>query len=285
MEKIKLIALDLDGTLFNNNSKITPANLAAIHAALDAGVNVVVSTGRPLVGLPMEEISKTDMRYAITTNGSGIYEIATGTCIYENSMDESIIQPILEFLLTKDIHMDAFIQGKAYSPVKCREAARRLEMPKSIKNYIINTRIRVEDLPEYITENHLPVQKITLNFYPDGNGILKDRAEVKEFLLSNPAIQCVCGGYNNLEFTKAGVTKGVGLLQLADYLSIPHSATMAIGDTENDIAILEAAAVGVAMGNATDDVKAAADYITATNEEDGVAKAIHELVLSNTNTH
>lgn len=279
MGKIQLVALDLDGTLFNNKSQITPANLDAIHAALDAGITVVVSTGRPLVGIPMEEIHKTGMRYAITTNGSGIYEIATGKCIYENSMEQSLILPILNFLLTKDIHMDAFIQGKAYSPVKCKEAASRLDMPESLKHYIINTRIRVDNLPAYIRENHLSVQKMTLNFYPNENGVLKDRAEVKEFLLSNPAIQCVSGGYNNLEFTKSGVTKGVGLHQLADYLHIPYDATMAIGDTENDIAILEAAAIGVAMGNATDDVKAIADHITATNEEDGVAIAIKELVL------
>lgn len=280
MSKIKLVALDLDGTLFNNQSQITPACQKAIQDAIAQGVHVVVSTGRPLAGLPMEQIGKTSMNYAITTNGSGIYEISSQKCIHEDSMDISVILPILAYLETKDIHMDAFIHGKAYSTFQCKETAYRLDMPHSLMQYIIDTRIRVEKLSDFITENNLSVQKMTLNFYPDEEGVFVDREEVKAYLLSNPDIQCVSGGYHNLEFTKAQVTKGVGLRRLADYLNVPYDATMAIGDTENDTAILEAAAVGVAMGNATEDVKAVADYITTSNEEDGVAKAINELVLS-----
>lgn len=279
MNPVQLIALDLDGTLFNNQSQITPKNHEAIQKALDHGIHVVISTGRPFSGLPMNQIAKTGIRYAITTNGSGVYELPSGKCIYENAMEEEIILPILEFLDTKDIHMDAFINGRAFSSEKCRAAAEKLDMPPSLKNYIINTRVRVSDLTGYIRQNHLPVQKMTLNFYPAGDGIFKDRETVKEFLLANPKIQCVSGGYHNLEFTKAGVTKGTGLLELTRRLGIPVENTMAIGDTENDIDILTAAGIGVAMGNATEDVKAKAGHITASNEEDGVAKAIFELAF------
>lgn len=280
MNHIQLVALDLDGTLFNNQGQITPNNREAIQKALDNGIQVVISTGRPLAGIPMEQIEKTGIRYAITTNGSGVYELATKKCIYENGMEEEIILPILEFLNTKDIHMDAFINGGAYSSEKCRAAAEKLDIPPSLKHYIINTRVRVPDLTDYIRQNHLRVQKMTLNFYPNGDGTFKDRESVKEFLLANPQIQCVSGGYNNLEFTRAGVTKGTGLLELTHFLGLLPENTMAIGDTENDIAILTAAGIGVAMGNATDDVKTVSSYITSSNEEDGVAKAIYDLVLN-----
>lgn len=273
MNAVKLIALDLDGTLFNSQSQISAHNIDTIKKANEAGATVVISTGRPYSGLPFEQLKGSGIRFAITTNGSAIYEIESGKCLFEEAMDEEIILPILDFLLTKDIHMDAFIGGKGYTPVQCIAAGQKLANPPALKHYILNTRVRVDNLPLFIHENHLKVQKMTLNFYPEG-GIFKDREEVRKYLESNPAVTTVSGGYNNLEFTRADVNKGVGLQKMAQLLDIPVAQTMAVGDTENDLAIIRAAGFGVAMGNATAAVKSAADYITTSNDEDGVATAI-----------
>ncbi len=273
MNAVKLIALDLDGTLFNSQSQISAHNIDTIKKANEAGATVVISTGRPYSGLPFEQLKGSGIRFAITTNGSAIYEIESGKCLFEEAMDEDIILPILDFLLTKDIHMDAFIGGKGYTPVQCVAAGQKLANPPALKHYILNTRVRVDNLPLFIHENQLKVQKMTLNFYPEGD-IFKDREEVRKYLESNPAVTTVSGGYNNLEFTRADVNKGVGLQKMAQLLDIPVAQTMAVGDTENDLAIIRAAGVGVAMGNATAAVKSAADYITTSNDEDGVAAAI-----------
>lgn len=279
MKDIKLVALDLDGTLFDNSSRISERNLTAIRSITDKGIHVVISTGRPFEGIPFDQIKGTEINYAITANGSGIYEISTGKCLYENAMDEELVTPILNFLLTRDIHMDAFIGGKGYTPVQCVETAQKLTVPSSIKNYIITTRTRLDNILQFIHENQLKVQKMTLNFYPAADGTLIDRETVRKFLVSNPSITTVCGGYNNLEFTRADANKGVGLRKLAEILGVNPDATMAIGDTENDLAIIEAAGIGVAMGNATDAVKARADYVTTTNTKDGVAAAIEHFIL------
>lgn len=279
MKDIKLVALDLDGTLFDNSSRISERNLTAIRSITDKGIHVVISTGRPFEGIPFDQIKGTGINYAITANGSGIYEISTGKCLYENAMDEELVTPILNFLLTRDIHMDAFIGGKGYTPVQCVETAQKLTLPSSIKNYIITTRTRLDNILQFIHENQLKVQKMTLNFYPAADGTLIDRETVRKFLVSNPSITTVCGGYNNLEFTRADANKGVGLRKLAEILGVNPDATMAIGDTENDLAIIEAAGIGVAMGNATDAVKAKADYVTTSNTEDGVAAAIEHFIL------
>ena len=279
MKDIKLVALDLDGTLFDNSSHISERNLTAIRSITDKGIHVVISTGRPFEGIPFDQIKGTGINYAITANGSGIYEISTGKCLYENAMDEELVTPILNFLLTRDIHMDAFIGGKGYTPVQCVETAQKLTVPSSIKNYIITTRTRLDNILQFIHENQLKVQKMTLNFYPAADGTLIDRETVRKFLVSNPSITTVCGGYNNLEFTRADANKGVGLRNLAEILGVNPDATMAIGDTENDLAIIEAAGIGVAMGNATDAVKARADYVTTTNTKDGVAAAIEHFIL------
>ena len=279
MKDIKLVALDLDGTLFDNSSRISKRNLTAIRSITDKGIHVVISTGRPFEGIPFDQIKGTGINYAITANGSGIYEISTGKCLYENAMDEELVTPILNFLLTRDIHMDAFIGGKGYTPVQCVETAQKLTVPSSIKNYIITTRTRLDNILQFIHENQLKVQKMTLIFYPAADGTLIDRETVRKFLVSNPSITTVCGGYNNLEFTRADANKGVGLRKLAEILGVNPDATMAIGDTENDLAIIEAAGIGVAMGNATDAVKARADYVTTTNTKDGVAAAIEHFIL------
>ena len=279
MKDIKLVALDLDGTLFDNSSRISKRNLTAIRSITDKAIHVVISTGRPFEGIPFDQIKGTGINYAITANGSGIYEISTGKCLYENAMDEELVTPILNFLLTRDIHMDAFIGGKGYTPIQCVETAQKLTVPSSIKNYIITTRTRLDNILQFIHENQLKVQKMTLNFYPAADGTLIDRETVRKFLVSNPSITTVCGGYNNLEFTRADANKGVGLRKLAEILGVNPDATMAIGDTENDLAIIEAAGIGVAMGNATDAVKARADYVTTTNTKDGVAAAIEHFIL------
>ena len=279
MKDIKLVALDLDGTLFDNSSRISKRNLTAIRSITDKGIHVVISTGRPFEGIPFDQNKGTGINYAITSNGSGIYEISTGKCLYENAMDEELVTPILNFLLTRDIHMDAFIGGKGYTPIQCVETAQKLTVPSSIKNYIITTRTRLDNILQFIHENQLKVQKMTLNFYPAADGTLIDRETVRKFLVSNPSITTVCGGYNNLEFTRADANKGVGLRKLAEILGVNPDATMAIGDTENDLAIIEAAGIGVAMGNATDAVKARADYVTTTNTKDGVAAAIEHFIL------
>ena len=279
MKDIKLVALDLDGTLFDNSSRISKRNLTAIRSITDKGIHVVISTGRPFEGIPFDQIKGTGINYAITANGSGIYEISTGKCLYENAMDEELVTPILNFLLTRDIHMDAFIGGKGYTPIQCVETAQKLTVPSSIKNYIITTRTRLDNILQFIHENQLKVQKMTLNFYPAADGTLIDRETGRKFLVSNPSITTVCGGYNNLEFTRADANKGVGLRKLAEILGVNPDATMAIGDTENDLAIIEAAGIGVAMGNATDAVKARADYVTTTNTKDGVAAAIEHFIL------
>ena len=173
MKNIKLVALDLDGTLFNKESIISKRNLDTIKKASELGIAVVISTGRPLNGLPFDQIKGSGIRYAITANGSAIYELETKKCLREEAMDEELFLPIVEYLLTKDIHMDAFIGGNGYSPLQCVKNGERLVVPEALKHYILHTRTRVQNLPQFIRDNHLRVQKMTLNFYPDENGVYK----------------------------------------------------------------------------------------------------------------
>lgn len=179
---MKLIALDLDGTLFNNQSQISKENIKAIKEATAAGINVVISTGRPFGGLPFEAIKDTGIRYAITANGSAIYEIDTKKCLYENCLSDETAFSIIDYLMTKRVHMDAFINGYGYSPYKCLEDAKDLKMPSSIKEYIMTTRKRVNDITEMMRENNYHMQKMTINFPKDADDNYYCRDEVFEHL-------------------------------------------------------------------------------------------------------
>ena len=278
MKDINLIALDLDGTLFNKDGIISVANKEQLNRAAAQGIKIVISTGRPFNGLPFEQIKDTTIEYALTTNGASVYKIDGKECLYENGMDLDIIMPILDWILEREIHIDIYMNGVGFTPIRCRENLGRLDVPDSLRQYMIATRTPVEDLKKYVSDCGKMIQKINLNFYPQSDGTFLHRDETLAFLKANASIEVVCGGFNNFEISKAGVTKREGLEFLAHYLGTDLEHTMAMGDSENDLSMINAAGIGVAMGNASDDVKSVADYITTTNNEDGVGAAIKNFI-------
>lgn len=278
MPEIKLIAMDLDGTLFNHDGKITPKTITELNRVAAKGVHTVISTGRPFNGLPFEQIKDTKIDYALTTNGAAVYRIKDKACLYENTMDLELLTPVLDFILGKEIHIDLYIDGEGFTPIRCRQNLDRLAVPESLKRYMRATRTPVEDLIGYVKDCGKKIQKVNLNFYPQSDGTLAYREETIQFLTSLSEIEVVCGGFNNFEISKAGVTKATGLKALTEYLGTSLEETMAVGDSENDFSMINAAGLGVAMENASDDIKAIADYITTSNEDDGVGEAIKKFI-------
>lgn len=278
MSDIKLIALDLDGTLLNHDGNITEETKAELKRVSEKGVHIVISTGRPLNGVPLDQLEGLGVDYAITTNGAAIYRLSTKELLFENGMDFSLAGPVLKYLLTKDIHISVYVDGEGFATPQCLADLDRTDVHQSLKDYILATRTPVEDLYGYVEATGKKVEKITLHFYPQPDGVRLHRDEVGDYLYSIPEIETVCGGFHNFEFSKLGINKGVGLHMLTEHLGLSIEQTMAIGDSGNDYVILKEAGTAVAMANASDDVKEIADYITASNEEDGVGKAIAHFI-------
>lgn len=274
---IKLIALDMDGTLLNNQGQISPKTQDAIRKATASGIHVVISTGRPYIGLPVELLCSLGIHYAITSNAAAVYRLPEKKCIYSSCMTPEIVCPIIRRLEKNDIHYDAFIDGNRYSEDRMQPIIDRLsQMPATTREYVKRTGNMVNNLADYIMEKNLEVQKITLNFYPLPDGSFKDRDTVISILSEFPQITFQSGGYQNLEFTKAGTIKSTGLRFLAEQFGVTMEQTLACGDSQNDIDILKAAHIGVAMENASDEVKKAATFVTLSNENDGIAHAIYK---------
>jgi len=281
-KNIKLIALDLDGTLFLPDGTISERNKKAIKAAADKGIIVCLSSGRPLSGLPCEEAVMLGMRYAITTNGSSVYDMTDKSLLGENTMATELTLELLSSLKDYEISRDMYISGIAKSQGNAETYLAFLNkqphLTGGIKDYLVRTRSFVPSLYDYIKENSLTPQKITLNFINEGEGKFKDRAEVEAILRARDDITVVSGGFGDLEITAKGIDKANGMRILCEKLNIDKKNAMAIGDTENDLAMILYSGAGVAMANSEEIVLQNAEYVTASNLEDGVAQAI-EMIL------
>lgn len=279
MKKPKLLAMDLDGTLFNDASTVSEKNKEAISHAQKEGVEIAISTGRPYIGLPLPYMEEAHIRYAITTNGAAVYRYEGNgqrTCLFSQCMSREKIAEVLPFLLERRMHFDVFIDGDGFSDQRCRKYIDDLPMPLSLRNYIRDSRNVVEDIVAYTEGVSQNVQKITMNFPRDEQE--GARREVWERLSHDPYFRVVSGGFSNLELTRQDVSKAAALEKLAEHLGFSLADTMAIGDSENDLDMIRAAGTGVAMGNSEEATKAAADYVTLSNTEDGVAAVIDQFL-------
>ena len=279
MDRVKLIALDMDGTLFNSQNEISEKDKETLKRATEAGVAVAVATGRAYVELPIEMLYEAGIRYAITGNGSAVYRLPDKECILSDCLDNEVVCTIISELKQLDIYYDIYVDGLVYCPKSVCHNIRKMDMPESLHEHIERTRIVVDDLEDYIRNCGKSVEKTTLNFAYLEDGTCLGKAESAAILDRYPQVEYLSGGFHNWEFTRAGVNKGTGLRFLAERLGVPMNLTMACGDSENDLSMLRAAQVAVAMENAKPAVKEESNYITLSNNESGVAHAIEHFVF------
>jgi hypothetical protein len=274
---IKLIGIDLDGTALRNDKTISPFTRQAIIDVINSGIAVVPVTGRPISGLP-DVIKNIDgIKYAITCNGASSYNIEDGSfkVLFQRHIPLNEGMKIINAVRDIDTTTEIFINGYGYMTVNDYETL--------LKNYE-NTAL----LP-YIKASRKPTPNRDLlvqNLGCDIEGICIQCASKKERdlaylrLSSFENISIVNPAPTDLEITHSLATKGDALLYIGHMLGLEKDNIMAIGDSDNDYSMLEAVGFPIAMGNATDNIKAIAKYITDDNEHDGVGKAILNHILN-----
>ena len=178
---IRLIALDLDGTLFNEEGEISREDAAAIREASDRGVTVVISTGRPYCGVPVEEVAPLGVHCALTVNGAAVYTLPDRKLLFDDCMDARTALGVLRDLEPLNLYYDVFIDGDAYSREDRRALLEQTVLPESAKAYIRRTRIYESDLLGRIEREALRVQKVTINFCRQ-DGALTGREEAERIL-------------------------------------------------------------------------------------------------------
>lgn len=271
---IKLIALDLDGTLLNSKKQLSKENRKALTECIQSGILVVPCTGRTADGIPSEIKDIDGIRYAIATNGAVIHDLKENTVLDTRMLTWEKAMELLEFVDNYPVMYDPYIEGRGITEPKFFENLSDYCLTDALQDLVKKTRDLHPSIIDYVRNIRKPVEKINL-FFPDMEGRARLRAELNK----QADILVTSSIPNNLEINALGASKGEAIHRLADLLGIDRAQTMAIGDGENDFTMIRMAGVGVAMKNASEELQAEANYVTETNDDDGVAAAIYRLVF------
>ena len=272
---IRMIGLDLDGTLLTRKKELTAGNRAALEKAAENGVYIVPVTGRPLSGIPTQVMELDFIRYAITSNGAVTTDRACGKTIRERCMSRETAEKTLRAAQGERIILEYFTGGYGYHDSVTHELLWKKFENTPILRYLEKSRIPVEDLYGRLRESRRGIENLS---------IMCPTPEVKESILSRvkgiEGIRIIYPWPTDLEITSMDADKGEALLSLAAGLGINREEVMAMGDGNNDLGLMNAAGVSVAMGNSAPEVLEAADFQTSDNEHEGVAEAIRYHVLN-----
>ena len=271
---VKLIALDMDGTTLNDDGIISRRNREALNRAARKGVNIVVATGRPRSALPKDVFEISAIRYALTSNGARITDLIEEKSIYENCMSSLAAESAVRLLQEYHYVIECFIDGVAYIEKEYYEKVKKSGKSLRSVSYILNTRNPVEDIYSFILEHKNSIENINVNFEDTS-----EKPAMREKLMTIPQATITSSFNHNLEIGGATTSKAEALKHMCRMMGIDQKEMMAVGDSPNDIAMLKASGLPVAVGNAKDEVKAVAKYIAPTNHMDGVADAVEKFVL------
>lgn len=257
MEKnIKALFFDIDGTLVSfQTHKIPQSTIEALRQAKANGVKIYISTGRPIMLITnLGQIEDLIDGY-ITTNGARC--MLGDILVCESSIDQENVDKVIE---------DSDTQG--YPVIVVGEKHLAVHHPTALVSEVFVQGLGVECLDYSVDMQDLKNERI-FQFTPFCT-------DEQEAMLMPKLVGCTSGRWHPafIDITSVGADKGKGLQAMAAYLGLDIAETMAFGDGGNDISILKTAGIGVAMGNATDNVKSVADYVTTTVDEDGVKNAL-----------
>ncbi|CAG7839716.1 HAD family hydrolase [Clostridium novyi B str. ATCC 27606] len=265
----KLIALDMDGTLLNSEHLITEKNKEAIKKANEEGVKVVLATGRMISGIEsyLEELNlNTDNNYCVTCNGAIVVNAGTKEILSKIVLGYEDLCYLNELSKKLDVYIHAVTPTKSLVPKMNEFTEKELYMNKT----------RFEEIPLENADKSVEVIKVL--FVGPKEKIASIMHTLPKEVYEKYTV--VRSHDNFLEFLDKRINKGFGVKCLGEKLHINKEEIICVGDAENDLHMIEYAGLGVAMDNAFPDVKKAADFVTYSNNESGVAHVINKFILN-----
>ena len=278
---IKIISLDLDGTLLDSQKHLSDGNRVALEEAAAKGVHIVPTTGRFFGMMPQAVRDLPFVRYAITINGAQVYDRETDNAIVREEIPLDMALDIIRLLDGYDVIYDCYRSNWGWMTESLQAKAEDYATDAHYLKMVREFRNPVPELKEYLrsTAAEGDVQKVMLFARNTPGSELVTKAITDAVAERFPSIKTTSSTWNNLELNISTAHKGNSLKRFAEHLGYTLENCMALGDGTNDLSMIEAAGLGVAMSNAHPLVLAAADHVTASNDEDGVAKAIRDFVL------
>ena len=276
---IKIVALDLDGTLLDSRKGLSPRNRAALERAAEKGVYIVPTTRRFFGMMPAVVRELPFVRYAITINGAQVYDREADEAIVREEMPVEDSVAMMEMLDGHDVIYDCYRQNWGWMTESLQAKAADYATDEHYLKMVLEFRRPVPDLKAYLRETAAEggVQKVMLFSRRDDPSAVELAAIRREMAERFPSVRVTASTWNNLELNSSAAHKGNALRRFAEHLGLSLENCAAFGDELNDLSMVEMAGVGVAMANAVPEVKRAASRIASSNDEDGVAVALEQL--------
>lgn len=283
---MKLIAIDMDGTLLSKDDTISQANREAIYEAQNQGNRIAICSGRSI--LDIKEIMLRDNIVAsiIGGNGSTIYHLET---LKQLSLSPELLHELIEIVETENLYYeiytnDGILVKESSKEILEMERNQLLEKSPHLNPDELDSKIHTQ-----LTQHHMhivpnfevkdvasqsPYKICVFSFFDE------KRARLQERIADRNDIMTTSGMPEVIEIGHKDASKAYGLTYLANHFNIPIENTIAIGDNLNDISMFEIAGISIAMENAREEAKKAAKYMTKSRDEDGVAHALKKFVLN-----
>lgn len=265
----KMIALDLDETLLNEQSRLSPGNRDALERAVAAGIHVVIASGRAYSTVPEEILRFPGIRYAICGNGAAVYETETGRPILRRVVPETAVEEILRCGQGQFLTYEAFVDGVAYGQADYIADPTRFMTDSQTVRYVQSSRRPVPDIVAFIRAHRTELDSIDIVV-----GDPETKQRMMERLGQIPGIYITTSVPRLVEISHGACGKHRALMFLAERLGVSREETAAFGNADNDAEMLAWAGTGVAVENASEACKESAKIITKHYAQDGVAEVI-----------
>ena len=264
---IRCIALDMDRTTLNPEGKLSEHNRAALERAINRGIAVIIASGRTFTSLPADVVGIPGIAYAITSNGAALYHLPTGKCLHRFLLEPGSVEQVLALTAGENVTYEGFIDGQAYADQAYVEHPERYGADRLAAAYVRETRRPEPEIRAFLRAHARQL---------DGMDIVVQDQAVKARLWAQlerevPELYVTSSIQRLLELAHRNAGKHSGLRLVLERLGISREETAAFGDGDNDAEMLSFSGVGIAMANGTPACLAAADFVTKSNGEDGVA--------------
>lgn len=273
MARVLLVLSDLDDTFLTRDKRLPPENAEALDLLAEHGAAFVPCTGRPVGGIPAYLMAHEATRFAVASNGGVIVDAKTLAVLHRSVLDTQLVSDVYRQVSHLNITFDAFVPGHVFAERMRYDAMVHFGIDKANLDTIRSLREPDDQpIPERIA-GYEGVEKVTVYW-----GDEQSRDEAWKVLSSTVGIEVTTSHPRNFEFMARGTSKGSALRWLCGHLGCDASETVAFGDSLNDVPMIEAAGDGVAVENASDEVKAAADHVCGSCDEAGVGRYLMMLL-------
>lgn len=276
MDDIKLIALDLDGTVLTDSNTLSDRVKRSLERAIQSGIEVVAASGRPYASMPKSVLEIEGLNYSITSNGAAVHD-KSGKRIHSTLVSENDVISLLKITEGHDLIFEAYVKGLTYTDSRYTSNPLKYGCSEAYVDYVKASHGHIDNMREFIYNHRKELDSIEIICTN-----AKKRAHIRQLISDNTSgFYITSSSENFIEFMDKSATKGRGVEWLCSHLNIKKENTCACGNADNDADMIEQAGIGAAVENASKLCLDCADIIVPSNNNDGIARLIEIIIDKN----